>query len=171
MTNSLTVSHSQTFTVTHARHLAAKVATDLKRMQRFYGRPSDREIDYYEAEAIELLKAGYLGTVKYGFRRNGSLVPPTLLYTAHDLAAGAAADQNPGRVFPGADIRGADFYSYLTYSQAWWQASPAEREAVEQRLPFRRESAAEPGLNGRFVSDRSYSSGGRALNRSSLRSW
>ena len=171
MTNSLTVSYSRTFTVTHARHLAAKVATDLKRMQRFYGRPSDRRINDYEAEVIELLKAGYLATVKYGFQRSGCWVPPTLLYTAHDLAAGAATDQDPGRVSPGADVRGAHFYSYLTYSQAWWQASPSEREAVEKRLPFRRESADEPGLNGQFVADRYYSSGGRALNRSSLRSW
>lgn len=83
----------------------------------------------------------------------------------------AAADQDPGRVLPGADVRGASFHSYLTYSEAWWRASLSERAAVEQRLPFRRVSADEPGVNGQFVADRYYSSGGRALNRSSLRSW
>ena len=39
--HSYSYTESTTFTVTHARHMAAKVATDLKRMQRFYGKPSD----------------------------------------------------------------------------------------------------------------------------------
>ena len=41
---SYTVAETQTFSVTHARHMAAKVATDLRRMQRFYGYPSDADI-------------------------------------------------------------------------------------------------------------------------------
>ena len=41
MSNSFTISEATTFTITHARHMAAKVATDLKRIQRFYGKPSD----------------------------------------------------------------------------------------------------------------------------------
>jgi hypothetical protein len=41
MTVSYTFSESTTFTLTHAKHMAAKVATDLKRMQRLYGYPSD----------------------------------------------------------------------------------------------------------------------------------
>ena len=63
MSYSYTFSEVESFTVTHARHMAAKVATDLKRMQRLYGSPSDASIANYEAEVIELLKAGYLGTV------------------------------------------------------------------------------------------------------------
>jgi len=45
MSTSFTFSDTITFSVTHARHMAAKVATDLKRMQRFYGAPSDAWID------------------------------------------------------------------------------------------------------------------------------
>ena len=56
-------------------------------MQRFYGDPSDAKIANYEAEIIELLKAGYLGVVTYGFQRNGKWIPPTLRYTARDLPA------------------------------------------------------------------------------------
>ena len=59
MSYSYSLSESETFTVTHARHMAAKVATDLKRMQRFYGSPSDSEITDYEAEVTAFLKAGY----------------------------------------------------------------------------------------------------------------
>jgi len=50
----LYASDSVSFTVTHARHMAAKVATDLKRMQRLYGAPSDPSIADYEGELIEL---------------------------------------------------------------------------------------------------------------------
>jgi len=60
MTTSYTLNATETFTVTHARHMAAKVGTDLKRMQRLYGLPSDADIAKYEAEVIEFLKSGYL---------------------------------------------------------------------------------------------------------------
>ena len=73
MSDSYTLSETETFTVTHARHMAAKVATDLKRMQRLYGSPSDTDIASYEAEVIEFLKAGYLGTVTYGFQARRQL--------------------------------------------------------------------------------------------------
>lgn len=171
MTYSHTVSQTETFNVTHARHLAAKLATDLKRMQRFYGEPSDDWIDAYQTEATELLRVGHLGTAWYGFRRDGRWVRPTLRYTAQDLAGGTAADQDPGRVLPGADVRGASFYSYLTYGAAWSLASAEELAALAARLPFHRTPAPAPGTSGHFVADRYYSSGGRALNRSSLRSW
>src|SRR3546814_17027368 len=72
MTDSFTFAGTESFTVTHARHMAAKVATDLKRMQRLYGSPGDATIATYEAEVTEFLKAGFLGTVMYGYRRDGS---------------------------------------------------------------------------------------------------
>lgn len=171
MSYSFTVAETTTFTLTHAKHMAAKVATDLKRMQRLYGSPSDTDIANYEAEVIDLLKAGYLGTVTYGYRRNGDWVEPTIRYTARDLAGGTANDDDPGRVRPGADISGASFYSYLTYSSAWDNLSQAEQEAFKGRLPFQRSGAPEPGINGYLTSDRTYSSGGRALERASVRSY
>lgn len=171
MTSSLTFTQSDTFTITHARHMAAKVATDLKRVQRFYGSPSDDDIADYEAELIEFLKVGAVAVVTYGFRRHGDWIEPMLRYTAHDLAGAAANDDDPGKVRPGADITGAVFYSYLSYSPAWNQLSEQQREAVRVRLPFRRGGASEPGINGHLTPDRTYSAGGRALQRQSLRSF
>jgi hypothetical protein len=171
MSYSYTVSESATFTVTHARHMAAKVATDLKRMQRLYGNPGDFDIASYAAEITALIKEGYLGTVAYGFRRNGDWIEPTLRYTARDLAGAAASDDDPGRVRPGADIDGAKFYSYLTYSAAWHAASAADRAAFKKSLPLERGEAAEPGVNGYLSEDLTYSAGGRALRRASVRSY
>jgi len=172
MTYSYTLTETASFTVTHARHMAAKVATDLKRMQRlYYGSPGDASIADYEAEITEFLKEGYLGTVTYGFRRDAKWIEPTLQYTARDLAGSAANDDDPGRVRPGANIDGASFYSYMTYSAAWDRLTDAEKDAFRKRLPFTRGGAPEPGVDGYLSDDRTYSSGGRALSRASVRSY
>jgi len=168
---SYSYTETSTFTVTHARHMAAKVATDLKRLQRFYGNPSDERIAQFEAEVTELIKAGHLGTVTYGFQRNGSWIEPTLRYTARDLAGTTANDGNPGRIQPSADITGAVFKSYLTYSAAWHQLTPAQQTAFEAALPFTRNGAPEPGITGHLANDRTDPSGGRAIDRSCVRSF
>ena len=97
---STTTSSSNTFTLTHAKHMAAKVATDLLRMQRFYGRPCSSDIDEHEAEVTALLKAGYLGTVTYGFKRGDNWIEPTICFTALDLMGASAADDDPGKNQP-----------------------------------------------------------------------
>lgn len=171
MSYSITYTDTETFTRTHARHMAAKVATDLKRLQRFYGHPSDGRIADFEAEVIEFLKEGYLGTVRYGFRRNGNWIEPTLSYSARDLEGASANDDDPGRVLPGADTRGASFYSYLTYSLWWEVQNAAEQARFLSRLPFQRGGAPEPGIDGYLSADRVYSAGGRALERATVRSW
>jgi len=171
MSSSFTVTEARTFTVTHARHMAAKVATDLKRLQRLYGKPSDTSIAEYETEIIELLKAGYLGTVTYGYRRNDRWIEPALIYTARDLEGASANDDDPGRIRPGANVDGASFYSYLTYSTAWDRLSEAEQDSFKKSLPFYRGGAPQPAIDGYLSNDRTYSSGGRALDRASVRSY
>jgi hypothetical protein len=171
MSYSYTLSETRTFTVTHARHMATKVATDLKRMQRLYGRPSDSEISSYEAEITEFIKEGYLAIVTYGFWREGDWIEPTLRYTARDLAGTTANDDDPGRVRPGANITDATFYTYMTYSAAWIGLSDPDKEAFRKRLPFVRGGAPEPGITGYLSEDRTYSAGGRALIRASVRSY
>lgn len=171
MSYSYSVSESTSFTLTHARHIAAKVATDLKRMQRFYAAPSDADIEAYQLELTVFLRDGYLETVTYGFRKDDSWIEPTLRYAARDLAGCIADDDDPGRVRPGANISGASFHSYLTYSSAWYQLSTAEEQSFRQQLPFQRTGAPEPTISGYICSDRTYSSGGRALERSSVRAF
>lgn len=169
--SSYSYTESTTFTVTHARHMAAKIATDLKRIQRLYGRPSDQDIADYEAEAVSMMKAGYLSSVTYGFKRNGSWIEPTIRFTARDLASGAANDDDPGKIRPGKDVTGASFYSFLTYTAAYYSLSQAERDAFKSGLAVERTTGKEPPVNGYLDSDRTYSAGGRALDRSSVRSY
>ena len=169
MSYSYTQSESATFTITHARYIGAKVTTDLKRLQRFYGQPSDIKIANFETEIIELLKGGYLETVTYGFQRDRQLIEPTLRYTATELAGMSANDDDPGRIRPGSDVSGASFYSYLTYTSDWHRLSLNDRNKLKSKIPFERGEAPEPILNGYYTQDLTYSSGGRVLNRYILR--
>lgn len=171
MSTSFSVSATQTFTITHARHLASKVATDLKRMQRFYGSPSDTMIAQFESELIEYLKAGYLDKVSFGFMRNGSWIEPTLQYTAKDIAGMQGTDDDPGRVKPGADVSGASFYSYLEQNSSYSILTATAKEAFKETLPFSRTEAATPGISGYLTNDKSYSSGGKTLDRSYVKNY
>jgi hypothetical protein len=171
MSSSYTTSQSTTFTITHAKYIASKVATDLKRIQRFYGKPSDNEIIAYESEIIELLKAGYLGKVVYGFQKTRKWIEPTLEYTASELNSSRTNDDDPGKIRPNCNIVGASFHSYLTYSQTWHSLSSEAKQVFLNQLPFQRKGATELGIEGYFEKDLIYHSGGRALNRSTIRSF
>lgn len=171
MSYSFTATETRTFTLTHAKHLAAKISADLKRLQRLYGHITDQRIAEFEGEVTELLRQGYLGTVIYGFQRDNKWIEPTLRYTATDLA-GSGTDDDPGRVLPGKDISGAKFHSYLTYSAGWDALTLDERAAVKRKLPLQRVSGSEAAVsNGYFADDKTYSSGGRSLGRASVRSY
>ncbi|MCE1240754.1 MAG: hypothetical protein LWW83_12620 [Azonexaceae bacterium] len=169
--SSFTITDSATFTITHARHMGAKVAADLKRIQRLYGGISDERIAEYEVELIEYIKAGYVDTVTYGFQINDQWIEPTLRYTARELNGYDVSDDDPGKVRPGADVTGARFSSYLTYSSKWSSASQSEKDSFKGRLPFSRSAASEPTIKGYLLNDKTYSAGGRSLARSSVRSF
>jgi len=170
MSMSFSTTESCTFSITNARYLASKIATDLKRMQRMYDLPTNSDIDAYEAEAIALLKAGYLKSATYGFKRDDSWVEPTVRYTHAELASLLATDDDPGRIYPGANINGARFGSFLDYTAAWFALTDAQRDAFKQTLPLARTTGTQPPINGRLVSDLSYTSGGQSLSRQTLRS-
>lgn len=167
---SSTGTYSQTFTVTNAQYLASKVKTDLKRIQQFYGSPSDSWINDYESELVAFLVNGMLGKVVYGFKRNGVFIPPTLEYTAHELTANLNNDR-PGSIATGQDITGADFTSFISYSTKWSNMTESERKAFEAELPFQRTTGVSPPVSGYYKDDKNYSSGGTSLARKSLVSW
>lgn len=163
------MSDTSAFTITNARYIAAKVGTDLKRIQRFYGSPNDIDIRDYEEELIVLLANRCIDRITYGFRRDGVWVEPTLKYTAYSLET--SSDDDPGKVRPNANIVNASFGSFLVYNSVWYSLPQADRQRIKDQLPVIRTSATEPGSNGVFTADNTYSSGGRNLSRSSLRTY
>ena len=167
--SSVSTTVSEAFTYTHARKIASKVATDLLRFRDFYGRPSVLEIDDYEAELVELLKHDMINHITYGFKKDGEWIT-AVKYHAVDGAL--IADDVPGRLRAGANVSGASFTSFLSYSNSWWNRSDTERNCIRKLLPFPRSTGEEPGVkDGYWSQDLNYVAGNRGLSRSSIRQW
>ncbi|MDO6507028.1 hypothetical protein Q4506_09540 [Colwellia sp. 4_MG-2023] len=167
--SSFTSTVSNTFTITHARHMSAKVSADLRRMQRFYDKPNSVQIADFEEEIAQLLKHGYLNKATFGFQKDGSWIEPTFTYTASEIASGV--DDTPGALSANADVSNAYFHSYVSYTDKYFSLSDSERADFKKSLPVQRVGADEPGVSGCFDSDKTYSSGERSLSRKSLRSY
>lgn len=167
MSDSYTITDTTTFTITHARHIAAKVATDLLRFTRFYSKPTVQEINDYEAELTALLKGGFLDRVIYGFYRNDKWVE-ALQY--HALPDGTlVGDDDPGKIRPGTDVPGESFTSHLWRNSNWDKLSIFEKEAFHASVPIKRSNAPEMQLeSGRWSSGLNYSAGGRGISRSTI---
>ena len=169
MTASYTISTATSFTLTHAKHLGSKVATDLKRMQRLYGSPTDQQISQFETEFILLTKDSYLESVIYGFKRAGEWVEPALIYSPTEAVGSQSTDDDPGKIRPGANTAGASFASYLTYTRAWSNLTEAQRAAIEADVPVKRTAAAKSPIAGALERDKTYSAGGRSVERTTVR--
>lgn len=169
MSNSYTSTATNTFTISHARHMSAKVSADLRRMQRFYNKPSSKQIADFEEEIAQLLKNGYLSTATFGFQRDEKWIEPTFSYTASEISNGV--DDIPGSLKANADISNANFYSYVTYTDKFNLLNQSEKIEYKKTLPIQRVGADEPSVSGYFDSDKTYTSGERSLSRKSLRSY
>jgi hypothetical protein len=167
MSTSYSITETASFTITHARYIASKVATDLKRFQRFYGAPSDERIDQYEIELALLLKHDAVETVVYGFQRGGKWTEASVSYRA--LPGGnLSADDDPGKIRPWLDVEGATFSSFLTYQSG--ALGPGELEAIESECGFQRSNGSVPPLEaGYWADDLNYVAEGRGLGRAVVR--
>ena len=123
---------SSTFTRTSARYLSSKVAADLHRLHRYYGRPSLVEIQKYDEELTILLAGGYVESVEYGLRVADERVL-TLRYTVQ--ADGSLSDGNAGGVHARGDVGNAAWFSYLTYNARWRSLTQSERNRIGGESP------------------------------------
>lgn len=167
--SSFTTTTTATFTVTHARRIASKVATDLRRFSRFYGTPNLETISEYEEELIELLKYDAINEVTYGYKKDGEWVT-AVKYKSVD---GELVDDGvPGQLRAGFDVSGAYFTSFLSYSWKWFDLSQTDRDTIKEGLAIQRSTGTEPGVkNGYWTRDIGYSAGGRGLERSRVQSY
>jgi hypothetical protein len=152
------------FTRTHARHLASKVAGDLRQMQIFYEKPSDTEIEEYMTELTELLAGAFLDSVEYGFRdASGWILAVRYVVRADGTLV---ADDRSGRIAIGVDISNAHWYSYLRLSAKWGVLSENERERMERAIPVKRLAQPEPKVgHGSWMQQKTYLSNGVGMVR------
>jgi hypothetical protein len=162
-----TFTTTRTFTRTSAQYLASKVVADLRRLTMYYDRPTEAQIAEYYGELVEFLVHGYLGSIEYGFKMGDQRVLSLIYEVRSD---GTLDDGRPGTVYARADIRRASWFSFLSYSDAWWRVPSAERERFKKSLPVQRGDGSAPqDGNGYWTTDRSYSADGVGTQRRTFR--
>lgn len=159
---------TSTFTRTNARYLASKIAADLRQLRSFYREPTEQQIDNLYEELVEMLAGGYVATYEAGFRKSNGQRVVSARYTVR--SSGISTDDRAGGIYARADISGASWFTYMTYSNAWWELNDSARHAINDSVPIDRSPADEPtDGNGYWESGRNYASGGTSTSRSGFR--
>jgi hypothetical protein len=164
---SYTFTTTNTFTRTRAEYVASKVAADLRRMNNFYGHPTESEIDLYYRELVEYLVHGFLDSVEYGFKKNGQRVV-SMKYKVE--TSGLLSDSHAGGVYARVDISGATWFSYLSQNSKFSSLSTEDSKAFYSKLTLSRGTGEPPkdGL-GYWITDRAYSADGMGTQRQTFR--
>ena len=164
MSFSYTRTATATFTITHARHLASKVAADMHLCAAYYGRPSEERIREYAEELAQYLNEGYVREYEFGYKKNNNRVV-SWRYRVDENGV-LTTDDRAGKVVPYVDITDAVFFNFLTQSSRFLQLTSEQQARFESGLPLQRIGGEPPSDgSGYWVSDRNYFSGGCGLNR------
>jgi hypothetical protein len=159
-----TYTYAETFTRTHARQLSGRVASDLRQCHMIYGSPTESMLESYRIELEEMLVGGYLREYQFGYKRNDFTVW-ALRYVVEPgglLSVSSAAGGVPSRI----DVAGAQYFNFMTYSDAWFALTEAQRAVVRARSGIVRTPGTLPGTGtGYWATDRSFTAGGVALQR------
>lgn len=164
-------SQSTTFTVTHAKHLASKIAADLNACSRLYNRPSIATVDDYTEELVELLRNGYLKKYEFGFQRDDKRVL-SWSYTV-DSSGNIQTDERAGKMFADVDLSNTTFFNFLWYTDKYFALTSAEKENFKGSHSVSRSSGDPPGDGAGYWTgtQKNYSSGGTGISRNSFRAY
>jgi hypothetical protein len=167
MTSTFTSTH--TFTRTHARHLGAKIAADLRQCATLHGEPSANRVDAYLEELVELLVGGYVSEYEFGFKQNDRRIVCWRYVITSDGSIDSVTG-DPGGLYARDVPASARYYNFLSYSSAWAALSTAEQQRIKDGLPVRRTSGSLPGDgDGYWHEAREYGAGGVRVTRREYR--
>lgn len=159
---------TSTFTVTHARYIASKIAADLTLCGQYYGTPADSHVREYSDELTTLLRDGYVSEYEFGFKKDDKRVLSWRYRVTSD--GSIETDDRPGKMYSDVDVSTTTYFNFLTYSDKWYELSQRERDRIEEGLPFKRSAGSLPTDGaGHWSSDRTYSASGTGVSRSSFR--
>jgi hypothetical protein len=169
MTSSYTTTES--FTLGHAKKLAAKVSADMEQCRRLYGEPSSAQIEVYREELVAMLHGGYISKYEFGYQTRDERRVVSWLYTVTadgDLEGG----QRSGGLYARADISNATMFNFLTTNSDWFALGTSGQDKVKEEHSIRRVTGEPPkDGSGRWVRDKAYSAGGVAIERQEFRPW
>lgn len=160
---------TETFNVTHARRLAAKVVADMHQCDLLYTKgPARVAIANYEQELVAMLAGGYIDSYEFGFQTSAGQRVLSWKYTV-----GLSGDLEGGRsggIHAQANLAGASLFNFMATNAKWALLPSTEKSIVDDKHPIQRvEGKAPADGNGYWSSTRSYAAGGVALNRQEFR--
>lgn len=166
----MTYTNTQTFTRTHAKHLASKVVADLYQCWLLYDQPGREWLDPYQEELITFLAGGYLQTYEFGFKKDEKRIL-SWYYTAGP-AGDLQSDSRSGNLRRGVYVGDANYFNFMGYSDKWSDLKADEKAAIRESLPFQRSSGSPPSDGaGYWKTEQSYSAGGVAVQRKVFQPW
>jgi len=169
MTVSSTYSTSESFTLTNAKKLAAKVTADMHQCRRLYGDPTEADIAAYNEELVVMLAGEYVTSYEFGYQKGDKRIV-SWYYTI--TAAGDLEGGRSGGLYAKADTGGASWFNFMTTNYSWAGLSEAGRNAVRAKHGITRLTGDPPSDgSGRWVAARTYVSGGVAVQRKEFRPW
>jgi hypothetical protein len=161
---------TESFTLAHARKLAAKVVADMHQCLRVYGRPEETSIGAYQTELVVLLNGRYVSKYEFGFKT--ATEKRIVSWKCTVTSAGDLEGGRSGGLYATADVNGARMFNYLCHSDKWFGLTASEQAAVDAKHSIERVGCDPPSDgSGRWVRDRQYVSGGVALEREEFRPW
>ena len=162
---------STTFTITHAKHLASKIAADLNACSRLHGKPSLTAVQSYNAELVELLRYGYLSRYEFGFQKDDKRV----LSWSYDVTSNGniETDERAGKMSAYVDLSGTTFFNYAWYSSKYNGLTTDQQATFKGSHPINRTSGDPPsdGYGSWSGNEKNYSAGGTGVSRRSFRSY
>ncbi|MEM9399993.1 MAG: hypothetical protein AAF984_07265 [Verrucomicrobiota bacterium] len=163
-----TRSDSHSFTLTHAKYLASKIATDMHRCYQNYGDP--QKIEDYQKELTQLLNNGYVSEYEFGYKKDGYRF--LSWHYVIDENGIVDTDDRPGKIVSNVKLDGAAYFNFLWPSSKWHDLSQYDKSSFYDDLSIDRTpgSAPQDGNNGCWTSsDKNYFSGGTGIGRKTFR--
>lgn len=168
--STFTYTNSATFTVTHAKHLASKIAADLNACSRLHGRPAVSSVEAYSEELVELLRYGYLSRYEFGFKRNDERV----LSWSYEVSPSGSieTDDRAGKMSAYVDLSDTSFFNYVWHTSKYNNMTTEDQAAFDGTHPINRTSGEPPrdGAGYWTTTEKNYSAGGTGVSRRSFRS-
>jgi hypothetical protein len=156
--------NSESFTVTHARKLAAKVTADMYNCYQHYGSPPRSDIERYTQELVAMLSNKYVSVYEFGFQTAEEKRIVSWRYTvtlAGDLEGGKS-----GGLLATADISNATWFNQLTWNSNWSALTLAEQQKIKESHGVNRVNGSGPtDGEGHWTTTRTYGAGGVSIVR------
>ena len=163
------IHHHSPFTRTHAKHLAAKVVSDLYQCSLLYDSPGASSLTDYEAELVELLAGEYVEDYEFGFKKDGQRILSWRYSIGPD--GGLHGDSNAGCSMPGRTSRAPRTTTFSRSARSGPDSQRLHGRPSTRPCPFDGRRLPSGRWRGLLADRPGYTAGGTLVARKTFRPW